>query len=104
MQVDSDIVNNPFTVGALGALVTVAKFTPGIGWREKVLNVLAGSLSAGYLAPVVTEWLHMTSRGYNNGAAFMIGLLGMSVIAAVQQAIRELKLADIIAGWLSKKG
>ena len=36
MDFDPDrIVRSPFTVGAIGALITAVKFTPGATWRER---------------------------------------------------------------------
>lgn len=94
---------SPFTIGALGALVTAIKFTPGASWRERFFNVLAGSLAAGFITPALVEYLKMQTAGYVNGAAFVVGLLGMSVVAAVLQAARDIKLAEIISGWLTRR-
>lgn len=41
------IARSPFTVGAVGALITAVKFTPGASWGERAFNVLAGSSSLG---------------------------------------------------------
>ncbi len=97
------IAGSHFVTGALGALVTAIKFTPGASWPERSFNVVAGSMAAGYGTPALAEWLGMSSAGYVNGAAFVVGLLGMSAVAAVLQALRDLKLAEIISGWLSRR-
>ena len=103
MNFDTDhILGSPFTIGGLGSLVAL-KFAPGLAWWERATNVGSGMLVAGYGAPALTEWLQFKTAGMGNAAAFVIGLLGMSLIAAVLQGIRDLKLADIISGWLARR-
>lgn len=97
------IARSPFAVGALGALVTAIKFTPGATWPERVFNVAAGSLAAGFLTPALIEWLAMKSPAYISGAAFLFGLLGMSLCAAVLQAIKDTQLAKAIDGWITRR-
>lgn len=105
MDIDPDkIANSPFTIGALGALVAAIKFTPGGTWVEKGINVFSGALIAGFLAPALVDFLKMSSPSYQSGAAFAVGLLGMSVVAAVIQGIKDTPLGQIITGWISKKG
>lgn len=97
------IAKSPFTIGALGALVTAAKFTPGASWWERAINVVAGSLAAGFATPALTEYLRMTSQAYMSGAAFCVGLLSMSLVAAIFQAVRDTKWAEILTGWLARR-
>ncbi len=105
MDIDPEkIVSSPFTIGALGAFVAAIKFTPGSSWLEKFVNVISGALIAGFLAPALVDFLKMSSPSYQSGAAFAVGLLGMSVVAAVIQGIKDTPLGVIITGWLSKKG
>ncbi len=94
---------SPFTVGAVGALITALKFTPGAGWKERALNVVSGSLAAGFVTPALTEWLKMTSPAYVSGAAFLLGLLGMSLAAAALEGIKNTKLADIFTSWTMRR-
>lgn len=103
MDLDPErIARSPFVVGALGALVTAVKFTPGASWIERSFNVVAGSLAAGYVAPALIAWLSLRDEPYASGAAFVVGLLGMSVASAVVQAIRETPFGVILSGWLSR--
>ena len=107
MQFDFDPerwLHNNFAVGALGALITAVKFTPGATWLERGFNVVAGSLAAGFITPALTEWLQMATPAYASGAAFLLGLVGMSLAAALLRAIKETPLGQILAGWLSRKG
>lgn len=96
------IASSPFVPGALGALVTALKFTPGASWPERAVNVVAGSLVAGYVAPPLLEYFKVTSPSATGGASFMLGLLSMSIVAAVLSAVRETKWAEIVTGWLAR--
>lgn len=105
MDFDPDnIVRSPFVVGAVGALITAVKFTPGASWGERAFNVLAGSAAAGFITPALIEWLNMKSPAYASGAAFLFGLVGMSLAAALLQGIKDTPLGQILTGWLSRKG
>lgn len=105
MDIDPErFVRSPFTVGAIGALITAVKFTPGASWWERGFNVLAGSAAAGFLTPALIEWLHMTAQAYASGAAFLLGLVGMSLAAAALQAIKDTPLGQIATGWLARRG
>lgn len=104
MDFDPDrIARSPFTVGALGSLVTALKFTPGATWVERIINVVAGSLIAGFTTPPLVEWLRMTSAGYVNGAAFVVGLLGMSLAAALMDWLKSGKLGEAISSWTTRR-
>lgn len=98
------IARSPFTVGAVGALITAVKFTPGASWGERAFNVLAGSAAAGFITPALIEWLNMKSPAYASGAAFLFGLVGMSLAAALLQGIKDTPIGQILTGWLSRKG
>lgn len=100
----SPIARSPFAVGAVGALITALKFTPGAGWKERALNVACGSAAAGFITPALTEWLKMTSHAYVSGAAFLLGLLGMSLAAAVLEGIRNTKFGEAATSWITRKG
>jgi hypothetical protein len=105
MDFDLDrIARSPFTVGAVGALITAVKFTPGASWGERTFNVLAGSAAAGFITPALVEWLNMKSPSYASGAAFLFGLVGMSLAAALLQAIKDTPFGQILTGWLTRKG
>lgn len=105
MDLDPErIARSPFTIGAVGALITAVRFTPGASWAERIFNVVAGSAVAGFVTPALIEWLGMRSPAYASGAAFVCGLLGMSLAAAVLQGIKDTPLGAIVVGWLARKG
>lgn len=104
MDLDAEgLSKSPFVVGAVGALITALRFTPGASWPERAVNVASGSAFAGFLVPPLVEWLHMTSPAYASGAAFLFGLVGMSLAAAILQGIKDTPLGKIITGWLSRR-
>lgn len=104
MDIDSDhLLRSPFTVGAIGALIA-ARNIPGASLVEKIINCACGTAIAGFMTPAFTEWLSMKSQAYMNGAAFMFGLVGMSLAAAILQGIKDTPLSQIMTGWLSRKG
>lgn len=104
MDIDPDrILRSPFVTGALGAVVTALKFTPaGTVWYERVINVLCGSLLAGFLTPAFVEFVGLTSPEMSFAAGFMFGLVGLSLAAALLKAIKDTAWAQIISSWLRR--
>lgn len=95
-------MRSPFFIGALGAAVAL-RFAPGASWWERASNVVAGALFSGYLSPALVEWLHLRTEGMTSASAFVVGLLGMSLAAAVLQAIKSIDLAKIASDWLGRR-
>ena len=103
MDIDPErLARSPFLVGAIGALITAVKFTPGACWAERSFNVIAGAAAAGYISPALVDWLGMSSPSYLSGAAFLVGMVGMSLASAMLQAIKETPFGAILASWLSR--
>jgi hypothetical protein len=104
MDFDFDrIARSDFMTGALGAAVTALKFTPGATWLERAGNVLAGALASGYGTPALVKGLAITGDEYRGALAFVLGLLAMSLLAAMQDAVKRTPWGQILASWLSKK-
>ena len=105
MSIDPEqVTKSPFVMGALGAVVTAFRFTPGVGLIQKVINVFTGSLAAGVVTPAFVEWLHHeTSQSFMNCAAFLMGLLGMSLTAALLDWISSGKMAEALSSWVGRK-
>lgn len=105
MEIDPDkIARSPFLIGALGALITALRFTPGASWPERIINVLSGAVIAGFVTPALVEWVHHNPpEGYINAAAFVVGLLGMSLIAAAIDWLRSGKLGEAISSWTVRR-
>lgn len=98
----SKVISSPFAIGVIGAAVGL-KFVPGLSLTEKITNVMSGAACSGFVAPAVGELLHFTSGTMLGFMAFLIGLFGMSLAAATIQGVRDLKLSEIISGWISRR-
>ena len=97
------LATSPEGAGLLGALVGL-RFAPGLSWLERLGNTITGLGCASFIAPAAGEMFKANSPTMIGFLAFILGMFGMSVAAAIAQAIRDLKLAEIIAGWISRKG
>lgn len=95
-------LREPFVAGLLGAVVAL-KFAPGATAMERLFNIGCGALCAGFVSPAAAESLHLVSPAMQGAFAFAIGMFGLSLAAAIVVAIRDLKLAEIVAGWLKRK-
>lgn len=96
------IVSHPLTAGIGGALAGL-RFAPGVSWIERIFNVASGAACAGWLAPAAVGLYDLASTSAESAIAFLIGMFGMSIAAAVVEAVRAVKLADIVTGWISRK-
>ena len=97
------LVSSPFFVGAAGALVSL-KYAAADTWWQRGMTLLCGALVAGYFAQPLADWLKLAKETDILGIAFAMGLLGLSVIASIFKAIGELKIAEIVSSWISRKG
>ena len=97
------IVTHPLTAGVGGALVGL-RFAPGLSWFERVANVAAGAACAGWLAPAAAEVFELRSVSAGAALSFAIGMFGMSVAAALIEAVRSTSWADIITSWTKRRG
>jgi hypothetical protein len=95
------ILGSPFLAGLVGALLSL-KWTPGLSMKEKVFNVLTGLAFAVFVAPAAIEWFGITSPRITSVAAFGLGLFGLSLAAQCVEGIREVKLGELISGWLRR--
>ena len=98
-----DFENNPFALGAIGALITALKFSDDESWVSRLLNWLVGIAVAGMVTPALVEWLHVSSLAYQSGCAFVMGLLGMSLASAVIHVVRELPVVYILTSWFKRR-
>lgn len=105
MDNPEELAKNPFIIAAIGAAVASAKkLVPGTTWPERVTNVIAGCAIGGFVSPMVCDWLQMISQSYRGGAAFLMGMFGMSLADALIAGIKETKFGELVAGWLKRPG
>lgn len=104
MQVEPEKwLASPFVIGALGALVGL-RFAPGASWSGRAFNVAAGGTCAWFVAPALAELGHVHSSGMAAALAFAVGMFGLSAASAVATGLRDLKVGEIISGWISRRG
>lgn len=96
-------LDSPFVIGTLGSFVGL-RFAPGLSWWERAGNVASGAACAGLVVPGLAAWLGVGEGSVRSTLAFLVGLFALSLCAAVFEAIRNLKLADIVSGWISRRG
>jgi len=94
------LFSNPFVIGGLGSLVGL-RLAPEVTWWGRSTSITCGLLTAGYVAPGLTEWLRLPTLV--NLFAFMIGLLGMNFLASVYKGITSIDIGAIITGWISRR-
>lgn len=88
-------IKNPFLAGLVGAFIGL-RWVPGLTWGARALNLASGCALAGFFAPAIGEWYGLQSDSLRAALACAVGVFGLNVIAAIQDAI---KTADIKA-WL----
>lgn len=96
------IITHPLMAGLAGAVVGL-RFAPGLSWLERVTNVAAGAACSAFVAPASAEMLRLSSASMTGFLAFVIGMFGMSIAAALFQGLRDMKVGEIVTGWVSRK-
>lgn len=94
------IMASPFLIGFAGAVVAL-RGAPGKTWLERVINATCGALMAGFMTAAIAEFFGLRTAEMQSAIAFCIGLFGMNLTAAVNDWIREAKLADVVP-WIKK--
>ena len=104
MDIDPQkLITNPLSLGVVGALISL-RLAPGNSWLERFSNVAIGSAFAIVGAPAAWEGFGLKSMSMLGFLSFVIGMFGLSLAAAIMQGLRELKVGDILTGWLSRRG
>ena len=91
------VVKSPFFVGLLGAIVAL-RGTPGASVKERVFNLFSGTLLAGYLSPAIVEYFNLASPDMQAATAFVVGLFGLNLTAAIVEHIRGMGLSAYVPG------
>ena len=96
------LATNPLMAGLLGAAIGL-KFVPGLRWFERVTNFTAGLACSVYVSPAAGELLKLSSAPKQAALTFLMGLFSVSIAAAIFEGIRNVKLAEIIDGYLRRR-
>jgi hypothetical protein len=96
------LFSSPLFVGAAGALVSL-RFSRDVTWWGRMMTFACGALIAAYCARPLSNWFKLTSENDVLGVAFALGLLGLSVLAAIFRGMTDLKVADIITSWTIRR-
>lgn len=92
---------SPFFIGMLGALVGL-RGVPGITLVERAVNAGSGALLSGFTSPWLASYFGIGGENALAFAAFVVGLFGLNLVAAIQAWIKGADLADFIP-WGKKK-
>lgn len=88
--------------GAIGSMISLT-FANGLSKRGKVAMFLGGLAIAGYTTPLVAYAFSIGADHYG-GIGLLIGIFGMSAIAALIKALPNIAdaLPDVIKGRFGK--
>jgi hypothetical protein len=80
--------------GILGATLSLRFASQSLSVWEKITTVGSGATLAHFLASPTSNYFDLTL--YNETIGFLIGLFGLSLCAAIIDAMKKLDLANII--------
>lgn len=81
-------------VGAVGAGLSM-QFVQGLTWRQKVVMVLTGTVSAAVLTTPLMEWVGMPAS-WSNGMSFLVGLFSWAAVGGVMHTLQKADWWDLI--------
>jgi len=85
--------------GFAGGVVSLA-FIQNLSRWQAVMAVVVGALTANYLTPLAVDRLGVTRPEFQNGMAFLVGLLAMNIIPALNALFTAQNLRSLIARFL----
>lgn len=74
--------------GFLGALVSLRFFPDLKTWWQRCTTLFSGWVCAAYVGPLVASTLDIAEK-HEGGVTFLVGVVGMALIANVLQAIPD---------------
>ena len=80
--------------GAVGGLISL-NFHEGLTRAQKVTTVFGGWGMAAMLTPSIVDYLQLRPV-WNSGLSFLLGLFGMSLTAAILNALKSVDWAAMI--------
>lgn len=93
----------PTLPGFVGGVLSL-RFFKEQTWGEKVMTVLGGWACASWATEPVLAFFTLNNTSWSNGISFFVGLFGMSIVAALMAALKEINLGEIVSGWIKRGG
>ena len=90
-----DVWVRPESAGVAGALLGLFN-APGDTWRQRTFNLGSGIAASWFLAPWVCEVIGITSDNGRLALAFLVGLIGMNLVAKIINHVSVSSLADLL--------
>ena len=94
-DLNPDLIKSPWVAGAMGAIVAL-RGVPGLSWAERLFNAFSGLMIAGYVSPAAAGYLGLEEPTMQSAAAFLCGLFGLNLMAAIVEAIRTADLGRLL--------
>jgi hypothetical protein len=89
--------------GFLGSVMSLWFLTEIRTWPQRIFVVFGGALLAAFGTPFFSLVITMTET-MERGLSFMVGLFGMTWANAIFIGIKNVKVGEIISGWLKRPG
>ncbi len=94
-DISSELVKSPWVAGAAGAIVALHG-APGASWPQRMFNVAAGALVAGYASPIINQYFGLSTPELQSASAFLCGLFGLNFSASLLDSIRASNWLEIL--------
>ena len=94
-DINSELVKSPWVAGAAGAIVALHG-APGASWPQRMFNVAAGALVAGYASPIINQYFGLSTPELQSASAFLCGLFGLNFSASLLDSIRASNWLEIL--------
>lgn len=94
-DISSELVKSPWVAGAAGAIVALHG-APGASWPQRMFNVAAGALVAGYASPIINQYFGLSTPELQSASAFLCGLFGINFSASLLDSIRASNWLEIL--------
>lgn len=88
-------VLRPEVAGLVGGVLGLFN-APGANWRERMFNLVAGVSAAWFLAPALADYLDIDSKNGQMASSFVVGLVGMNLLAKAIAYVRRTPIAQLI--------
>lgn len=95
-----DAPKSVVVAGFLGSLLSMS-FIDGMGTKQRIVAVIFGMVMSHYLAPFIAYMFK--EQSFEPTIGFLVGLFGMSVVAAVFRAIQNSDIWAFIMTRFGKK-